>query len=200
MQLIRFFVALEISESSKSQIEVVQRKLKQTIPQVNLTDPEKFHLTIAFVGEESGEMKEPLVKVITKAVWGVNPFEVTPAYIDGFPKLHRPHTFWIGVKGDTDKLFVIRERVKDGLEKLHIPTDERRYVPHIAIGKVNKDFELKPHQEVELEKIVSVHFDPIRIESIKLFESIPNHGFHSHNTLAEVKLGTKLPDPALSLG
>lgn len=184
----RFFIALEIPDQSRRQLKIVQKKLGQVIPGIRLTDNEKVHLTVAFVGEQDESLKDALTDVMQKATFGIAPFEVTPAYIDGFPELHHSRTFWVGVKGDIDKLFIIRERVKDGLVKLNLNTDERRYIPHIAIAKINKGFRLKPHQEVELEKIMSVPFDPIEITSIKLFESIPEHGFHIHNTLAEIKL------------
>ena len=56
-----------------------------------------------------------------------------------------------------------------------------------ALGKV-ADFLISPFQESEFEKIEMQSFKPIVVNSIKLFESIPNEGFHNHNTLAEIKL------------
>ena len=184
----RFFIALEIQQEKRKQLQLVQTKLKQLIPQVRLTDNSKLHLTITFVGEQPNQLKDSLINMIKKAVVGIPIFNVTPAYIDAFPKLHNPRTFWIGVKGDIDKLVLIRERVKDGLINLNLAVDERRYTPHIAIAKINNGFKLKKEQENRLEQIMATHLEPIQISSIKLFESIPQHGFHKHNTLAEVKL------------
>lgn len=185
--IMRFFIALEISQESKNQLEIVQKKLQQIIPQLRLTDSEKLHLTIAFVGEQSEKIKDQLIEVMKNAVFGKKPFTVTPAYLDGFPDLHHAQTLWVGVKGDTDKLFVIQERVKDGLIGLGLEVDDRRYIPHIAIAKI-KNFHLQPFQEAQLEKIMSHTFYLIRITSIKLFESVPQEGFHTHNTLAEIPL------------
>ncbi|MFH0937340.1 MAG: hypothetical protein V1808_03530 [Candidatus Daviesbacteria bacterium] len=77
--------------------------------------------------------------------------------------------------------------LKDGLIKLGLEVDERRYVPHIAIAKVG-NFELSPFQEAQFEKIMSEEYKPIKINCLKLFESIPEEGFHRHNTLAEIPL------------
>lgn len=184
----RFFIALEIPENNRKELEDVQQKLKQTIPEVRLTDPEKVHLTLAFVGEQPESLKNSLIKIIQDAVLGITQFQVTPAYMDGFPSLHYPQVFWMGVKGDIDKLFIIREKIKDGLVKLKLTIDERRFIPHIAIAKTKKDFKLNPNQEESLQKIMTDKFSPIQISSIKLFESIPEHGFHIHNTLAEISL------------
>ena len=184
----RFFIALEIPDTSKKQLEQVQQKLKQIIPEVRLTDSEKVHLTLAFVGEQNNSLVNDLIAIIQKAVQEIAPFEVTPAYIDGFPELHHPQVFWVGVKGDIDKILLIRERIKDGLVNLHLPTDERRFIPHISIAKINKNFSINSDTEESLQKIMTQSFDPIKISSIKLFESIPDHGFHRHNTLAEISL------------
>lgn len=183
----RFFIALEIPDTSKDDLYRVQSKLKELIPEFTPADINKLHLTIAFVGEEPENLKEPLIEVLNKSVEGVSAFTVTPAYIDGFPHLHSAHVLWIGVKGDIDKLFLVRHRIKDGLQSLKLNIDERRFVPHIALGRVSR-IDLTPHQEEELEKIESEDFDQIKVTSIKLFESVPDHGLHTHNTLAEIKL------------
>lgn len=184
----RFFVALEIPEESKKELEEVQDKLQEIIPQVRLTDNSKLHLTVAFVGEQPDYLKDDLVEVLKKAAENIPPFDITPGFIDGFPHLHSAHTFWVGVKGDIDKLMVIRERVKDGLISSGLPTDERRYVPHIAIAKVQNNFKLHSDQEAKMQEMMLNDFAPIKISSIKLFESIPEEGFHTHNTLAEIPL------------
>lgn len=183
----RFFIALEIPENSKLQLESVQQKLKDLIPPVRLTDPTKLHLTLAFVGEEPDSLKDSLTEVIKNSVSNIPSFELTPAYIDGFPDIHEPQTIWVGVKGDIDKLLLIRERIKDGLKDLGLLVDERRFTPHIAIAKI-RDFHLDSRTENSLAGIMGKEFDPIKITRIKLFDSVADEGFHKHNTLAEIKL------------
>jgi RNA 2',3'-cyclic 3'-phosphodiesterase len=184
----RFFLALEIPEESKQQLSEAQKKIKILIPQAKITDPDKLHLTIAFVGEQPDQLKERLVEIMKDAAHRISSFSVTPSYIDGFPHLHTANILWIGVKGEIDQLYELRHHIKDGLESLQLPVDERRFVPHIAIAKL-KDFFLDPATEDGLDKIIQQDFTPISITSIKLFESIPNEGFHKHNTLAEIPLG-----------
>lgn len=185
----RFFIALEIPKENILQLQAIGDKLHKLIPQVRLTDLDKIHLTLAFIGEQLDELRTEFTQIIKDATKNIPSFEVTPAYIDGFPNIHHPNILWVGVKGDIDKILLIRERIKDGLESLHLPVDERRFIPHISIAKLSKQIEISRELEVELEKIMTLAFNPIKITSIKLFESVPNEGFHKHNTLAEVKLG-----------
>lgn len=185
----RFFVALEIPDEAKSQLEDVQQKISRLIPNLRITDSDKLHLTFAFIGEQPDEIRSDLVDVLAHASKGIAPFEITPAYIDGFPNIHYPKVIWAGVKDDIDKIIILRERIKDRLAQMNLDTDERRFVPHITIAKLGEQVELSLQTEEAMQKIMSeTHFDPIQIHSIKLFESAPDNGFHSHNTLAEIKL------------
>lgn len=184
----RFFIALEIPSENLPPFKAIQDKLHTLIPQSRITSSDKIHLTLVFLGEQKDSLRKDLVDVIKQATAKVHSFEVTPAYIDGFPNIHHPQVLWVGVKGDIDKVLLIREYIKDGLENLHLPVDERRFIPHITIAKVNQDLTVDQTLEVELEKIMAMSFDHIKITSIKLFESIPEGGLHKHNTLAEIKL------------
>ena len=184
----RFFIALEIPNKNRLQLQAIQDKLHTLIPQIKITDSDKIHLTLAFIGEQPDELKVDLTRIIEEAAQDVAAFEVTPAYIDGFPNIHKPNNLWVGVKGDIDKILLIRERIKDGLKKLNLVVGERRFIPHITIAKFNKHFRVDQKMEVGLEKLMAMPFEPIKISSIKLFESAPEHGFHKHNTLAEVRL------------
>lgn len=183
----RFFIALEIADQNRLQLRSIQSKLSKLIPNLRLTDHDKLHLTLAFIGEHPQQLKTELVNIMDKSIDGIKPFQVTPAYIDGFPNIHHPQVIWVGVKGDIDKLLILRERIKDGLITLNLMVDERRFTPHMTIAKTN-GVKVNSGVEQQIQKLMSSEFEPINIDSIKLFESIPHHGFHQHNTLAEIKL------------
>lgn len=184
----RFFIALEIPEQSKEELRRVQDSLKLIIPSIRLAKEDKLHLTIAFVGDQPESLKNKLIEAMSEAVSKIPEFEVTPAYIDAFPSLHHsPHIIWSGVKGDIDKLMILRERVKDNLAGLNLVMDERRFTPHITLGKIT-NVTITPSIEADLQTLLFQKFQPIHINSIKLFESVPDGILHTHNTLAEVFL------------
>lgn len=184
----RFFIALEIPEQNKAEFQAIQDKLQTLIPQARLMAVEKIHLTLTFIGDQPAELKEKLKTVIQETVRDIPSFNITPAYIDGFPSLHEPRVLWIGVKGDIDKLFLLAERIKDQLTYLNLPVDERRFTPHISIAKLNNGFKVSRELEEQLEKLASNNFRPVKVSSVKLFDSEPSGGLHKHNTLAEIKL------------
>ena len=112
----RFFIALEIPNENKAAFQAIQDRLHTLIPQARLTNLGKIHLTLAFVGEQPEELKKELIEVISSSVQDIPPFEVTPAYIDGFPSIHEPQVLWVGTKGDIDKILIIARRITEGLE------------------------------------------------------------------------------------
>lgn len=183
----RFFIALDIPPESKDQIKKVQESIKQLIPEARLTDNDKLHITISFIGEQPDQLQQNLTGIINKAVSDIPTFNLTPSYLDGFPTIHHPNILWVGVKGDVDKLLIINERIRDGLRDRQIQVDGRRFIPHIAIAKFSNYY--TPEEiEHQLQTMIFGQFDPITINSIKLFESVPDQGFHRHNTLAEIPL------------
>lgn len=185
----RYFIALEIPVEDRKELLQVQELLKELLPKVRLTNNDKLHITLAFIGEQPDELKETLINILNDSVTGVSPFNIIPSYIDGFPNIHHPHTIWVGPKGDIEKLLLIRERIKDSLNGIQIGIDERRFTPHIAIAKTNGNLFIDLQTEDKLRNIMDRSFAPIKVSSIKLFESVPDEGFHKHNTLAEIKLG-----------
>lgn len=184
----RFFIALEIPKENLASFQAIQRDLQTLIPQLRLTALDKIHLTLAFLGEQDKVLKDDLTDIIKSAAKNVLSFTISLESLGGFPNIHHPQVIWIGVKGDVDKIFFIREKIKDGLENLDLPADERRFIPHITIAKLNNHIQITGELEEALEKIMDQSFDPIRISSIKLFESVPSNGFHKHNTLAKIML------------
>lgn len=183
----RFFIALEIPNENKAQFQSIQSNLHTLIPQARLTDVDKIHLTLAFIENQPDYIKVHLIKTLQKAAVEIAPFEVIPAYLDGFPNIHNPQVLWVGVKGDIDRIHILHERIQDDLKQLNLPTDERRFTHHISIAKLH-NFPIGPGLERKLEQIMAANFQPIPISCIKLFESIPQDGFHKHNTLAEIPL------------
>lgn len=183
----RFFIALEITNENRAQIKYIQQEVSKILPSARLTNINKFHLTLAFIGDQPNSLKERLIETMSKAVDTVSPFSVVPAYIGGFPHLHHCNVIWVGVRGDIDKLMIVQERIQTDLAYLHLPTDNRPFTPHITLVK-QSGLVLDHILQDKLQKIMDRHFNPILIDSIKLFESIPDQGFHTHNTLAEIRL------------
>ena len=52
----RFFIALEIPSENLPQFESIQTSLQKLIPEVRVTNLDKVHLTLAFLGEQPDDL------------------------------------------------------------------------------------------------------------------------------------------------
>ncbi len=59
----RFFIALEIPSGNLAQFQAIQHSLHTLIPQSKLTDVDKIHLTLAFLGEQNPAIKDKFVNL-----------------------------------------------------------------------------------------------------------------------------------------
>lgn len=69
----------------------------------------------------------------------------------------RPRVAWAGVRGDTERLFKIRNEVEKAALKASIPKENKKYMPHITIGRRNSDLPLpkKTLLSMESEELVT---------------------------------------------
>ena len=186
----RFFIALEIPKENLPSFQAIQDRLHTLLPQARLTNLEKIHLTLAFVGEQPEELKGKLIELIRNSVKNTPPFAVTPAYIDGFPNIHEPQVLWIGTKGDIDKILLIAKRITEGLEDLNLPIDERRFIPHITIAK--ELTEAVTHTVLAEATQQWAHFEgeaAFRVESLTLVRQVSDNRW---DDLAPIPLGVFL--------
>lgn len=97
-----------------------------------------MHITLKFCGERPSETVNMLLDNL-KNIRPTGPFDINIEGIGGFPDLLRPRVVWAGVRGDTESLFAVRNEVEKAALKSSIPKENKKYTPHITIGRRNSD-------------------------------------------------------------
>ena len=100
--------------------------------------PETMHITIKFCGERPPETVDLFLENL-KNIRNRGPFEINIKGIGGFPDLIRPKVLWAGVSGDTEALSDIRNEVEKAAHRAFIPGENKKYTPHITLGRRNSD-------------------------------------------------------------
>ncbi|NLD04373.1 MAG: RNA 2',3'-cyclic phosphodiesterase [Synergistaceae bacterium] len=103
--------------------------------------PETMHITLKFCGEKPPETVNMLLNNL-KNIRQTGPFDINIEGIGGFPDLVRPRVVWAGVKGNTESLFAIRNEVEKTALKASILRENKKYTPHITIGRRQSDLPL----------------------------------------------------------
>ncbi|MDH4161187.1 MAG: RNA 2',3'-cyclic phosphodiesterase [Nitrospirota bacterium] len=132
----RLFIAIELPESLKQEIGTVREQLRKSGADANWTRPEGIHLTLKFLGEVE-ESLVPLIKgSLAAACRGIGKFRIEIAGAGAFPNLKAPRVLWLGVQGDVEKLGALQASVEDGMADLGFEREERKFSPHLTLGRV----------------------------------------------------------------
>lgn len=134
----RAFVAIPLPDAAQSAIDDSCRKLTglQAEPLFNITESEKRHLTLYFLGNVSqatlDACADRLANVRSK------PFTLQ---IDGLvilPSLDVPRVLAGGISGDLSALKALQQRIQDSIFALDVFKEVRAFLPHITFARLKK--------------------------------------------------------------
>ncbi|MFA7365977.1 MAG: RNA 2',3'-cyclic phosphodiesterase [Synergistaceae bacterium] len=167
--LLRTFVCITIP---KPQLKVVSDWLsarRRESHEFRWAYPDTMHITLKFCGERPSETVDMLLDNL-KSIRPTGPFDINIEGIGAFPDMVRPRVAWAGVRGDTEHLFKIRDEVEKAALKASIPKENKKYTPHITIGRRNSDIPLpeKALSSMESEALVT---SPWTVREITLMRS-----------------------------
>jgi 2'-5' RNA ligase len=131
----RLFIAVNIPEEVKEEIEKLQRVLKKMPVDVKWEKKEKFHLTLKFLGEVSEEIAPALRPAIEKTLCGERPFAVSLCGLGGFPSADRPRVVWLGMREGRETLERIAGRIDEELAALGFAKEKRKFSAHLTVGR-----------------------------------------------------------------
>lgn len=100
---------------------------------VGFTRIEQIHFTLAFLGEQPAA--EPAIAV-GEELREHDSFELAVGGAGAFPNNARPRVLWLGVTFGSSPLVVAAERLRRGLSAAGFEVEERKFRPHLTIGRV----------------------------------------------------------------
>ena len=153
----------------KAKISGIQEKLKAAGADVSWTRPEGMHLTLKFFGEIEDKRIPKIEKALDAVVDGIPTFTLSVSGMGTFPDMRRPRVIWIGLKEDGGNLLRLQKGVEEDLKKTGFPSEDRRFTPHITLGRIrsnkNTDKLLRLIEEGKVEELGS--FDVSEVHLIK---------------------------------
>jgi len=166
---LRCFIAISLPEELKAKISGIQEKLKAAGADVSWTRPEGMHLTLKFFGEIEDKRIPKIEKALDAVVNGIPTFTLSVSGMGTFPDMRRPRVIWIGLKEDGGNLLRLQKGVEEDLKKTGFPSEDRRFTPHITLGRIrsnkNTDKLLRLIEEEKVEELGS--FDVSEVHLIK---------------------------------
>jgi 2'-5' RNA ligase len=160
--MIRLFVGLELPEDMRLRLSI----LCGGVPGARWVGPERFHLTVRFIGEvDEGRFEDidaALARIQSPA------FDLMLEGVSTFGKESAPHTLWVGVQRN-EALNTLHAKVDRALVTIGFEPEGRKYSPHVTLAR------LKDASPPRLAGFVTANAlfrtGPARIERFVLFSS-----------------------------
>lgn len=168
----RSFIAIDLPVRIKDSLCRLQDEIRQSAARVSWVKPAAMHLTMKFLGEIDERQIEAIAAAIRDIALKKAGFDIKLDTLGAFPQLHAPRIIWVGVKQGGAQLENIAAELEEALDKLGIASEERRFHPHITIGRVRDDTKRKELSGRLLElkdKLLSA--EAFRANKIGLFKS-----------------------------
>lgn len=178
----RCFLAVDLSD----QLEVAMEDIQERLPVGDPVDPETFHLTLAFLGDQDEETLTELherlsalrVPALETRVRGLGTFgRKTPQVL--FAQVER-----------TEALADLQERVKTAVRRAGITLERRRFKPHITLARYRRRVEGRDLERLRLflQDCADMDFGPLPVRAVTLYSSVLRREGPVHEALESYPL------------
>ncbi|MFH0965655.1 MAG: RNA 2',3'-cyclic phosphodiesterase [Planctomycetota bacterium] len=135
-RILRTFVGVALPDDMRLALTGAIRRLSSADVKLRCTRPENLHVTLKFLGDTPEEEIVEVCRLVRDAAAGVEPFSAEIAGLGSFPPGGRPRVLWAGARTGAEGLRALYERLEERLRAAGFPAENRRYVPHVTLGRV----------------------------------------------------------------
>ncbi len=134
----RTFVAVNVPKKQRDRIHRASRVLREQGYPVRWVDPDRFHLTLKFLGQVRKESLSGVQGVLGRIAGTTGPFTMTFSGFGAFPTLRRPRVLWVGVD-PSPALRCLKQDLEWTLSDLGFERETRAFHPHLTLGRAASD-------------------------------------------------------------
>ncbi len=140
MARLRTFIAVDLGKAIKQKCLALQDTLARTGTPVKWVGEENIHLTLLFLGEVTDRDVPALCRAVAQVCANRDSFAITVEKLGCFPNPRRPRVVWVGVGAGAETLIALHDALEPPLLELGCyRREERRYTPHVTLGRVESD-------------------------------------------------------------
>ena len=184
---LRCFIAVRLPGPVKKAIGEMIEDLKKSGADVKWVPYENIHLTLKFLGSTEESLVEDIKEALSKKLSSYSPFYIKISGAGCFPDERRPRVVWVG-SGDAAQITDLQADVESELRKLGFPSEERKFSPHLTIGRVRSQKKITEMLK-RLEEYRSSSFDDLEVKGVTLMKSELKPAGAEYYPLAEIPFG-----------
>jgi RNA 2',3'-cyclic 3'-phosphodiesterase len=169
METIRTFIAIDIPQEVKMELDKLISSLKPFAPDLKWVKAANLHLTLRFLGDVSKDSIKGLEKMLAANINSFGGFQVALSGVGGFPNLKRARVIWVGTGTGTDKLTALAPLIEKSCVDCDFGEADKPFSSHLTIGRVKFPKSLdRLAVQLESTKFESAPFD---VEEVVIFKS-----------------------------
>ncbi|QQA44602.1 RNA 2',3'-cyclic phosphodiesterase [Pelagovum pacificum] len=177
----RAFVSIDLPPEETAILAALQERL----PFGRRADPDTFHVTLAFLGED---VAEEAVETLHEELIALR-LPDFPLEVQGVSTLGAPAVLMADVIA-SDPLVTLHARVASACRRAGITLDRRRFRPHVTLARFRRDLSAHDLDRLTrfLESEARFRLDPFNAGSFALWQSMLTHDGPVHEELARYPL------------
>jgi 2'-5' RNA ligase len=133
---IRSFIAIELPEVIRTQLQNLQDNLKTCGFKVRWVRPGNIHLTLKFLGNIDEKKMEKVGRTLKARVNQFTPLLLSAKGFGVFPGIRRPRIIWVGLGGQVSSLVALQKMVVKDLETIGYQGEKTPFKAHLTLGRV----------------------------------------------------------------
>jgi 2'-5' RNA ligase len=186
--MIRAFLAIDLPDSLRAQLSLVQGELKSSQADVRWVPVSNIHLTLKFFGNVPDEDIGSLALAARQVAAEEEPFQLRVTMAGAFPSHRSPRVVWLGLGGDVVPLTRLYHKLEKVFAALgHLP-EGRAFHPHLTLGRVKS-----PANREKLARMLAtmppVDWPPFAVKELILFQSVLSPQGSKYTPLKVIPLG-----------
>jgi 2'-5' RNA ligase len=140
MSRIRTFIAVDPGKAIRDRIIALQKTLGRAATEVKWVEPDNLHVTLLFLGEVEDREVPAVCRAVEETAAKHSAFLVSVEKTGCFPNVRRPRVLWVGIGEGTQTICSLHDDLEEPLLELGCyRREERRYTPHITLGRIRSD-------------------------------------------------------------
>lgn len=130
----RCFVGIPVGSPLRKdlQLAVARWQAQENAPDLRWTDPDGWHVTLAFLGETDRSEVPGLVSALRVAADGVAEFQLETGGVGAFPRTGAAQAIWYGMSDPHHQLTDLAARVQAAVRPSSEPA---RFRPHLTLAR-----------------------------------------------------------------
>ena len=171
--LIRLFMAVDPNDQFRKELAELTRELRGRFDQqVKWDDPEKFHLTLAFLGEVDRGKLNLIRETCRAAAESSHAFTLRFDHSGAFPGTRKPTVLWVGCQPSPPLDQLVR-LIRAGLTQSGLEFDQKPFHAHLTLARIKPNIQAEKSDELMncLKQLDMGRLNEQTIKSVTIYQS-----------------------------